>query len=506
MKIAKFLAGTAFCLTTASTASTAFADKGADTLNMAFQRELESVDVYFNSAREGILLARAVWDSLLYRDPETGEYQGNLATEWRWVDDVTMEFKLREGVSFHNGEPFNADDVVYTVNFVANVGNGVKVQKLVSWMDHAEKVDDYTVRIILKAPFPPAEEFLAGPVVIYPDEYYQKVGPAGMAVKPVGTGPYKFAELEPGKHYVLELNENYHGGPKGKGSIGKIDIETIPDINTQVAELFNGELDFLWNVPADQAEKLAAMDRFQVENAQAMRIGYISMDAAGLVDAEGPMTNKKVRQAIYHAIDRQAIVDALVKGSSEVVDSACAPIQFACEQDVVSYGYDPEKARALLAEAGYPDGFEIDFYAYRDRPYAEAMMGFLNEVGIKTNFNYLKYAALREKRTKNEVPISFQTWGSYSLADASAMTGEFFTGNNLDDAQDAQVIGWINEADTTIDKDKRKALYSQALRKIAEEAYWVPLWTYNVNYVISRELSYKPTDDEVVRFFDFTWK
>lgn len=486
--------------------STVLADKSNDTLRIAFYRELPSVDGYFNSTREGTFIARAIWDSLLYRDPETGEYQGNLATEWKWIDDVTIEFKLRERVTFHNGEPFTADDVVYTVNFVADPDNGVKVQKLVSWMDHAEKIDDHTVRIILKAPFPPAEEFLAGPVVIYPDEYYKEAGPAGMALKPVGTGPYRMAELEPGQRYVLELNETYHGGPKGEGSIGTINIETILDVNTQVAELFNGELDFLWNVPADQAEKLAAMGKFDVENAQAMRIGYISMDAAGLVDPDGPLTKKKVRQAVYHAIDRQAIIDTLVKGSSEVVNSACAPIQFACDQDVTSYEYDPEKARALLAEAGYPDGFEIDFYAYRDRPYAEAMMGFLNEVGITTNFNFLKYAALREKRTKNEVPISFQTWGSYSLADASALTGEFFTGNNLDDAQDPQVISWIEEADSTIDEDKRKALYSKALNKIADEAYWVPLWTYNVNYVMSKELSYQPTDDEVIRFFDFAWK
>ncbi|MQQ09133.1 ABC transporter substrate-binding protein [Epibacterium sp. SM1979] len=502
MNFKTLLASTAI----AATATTgALAGKADDTLKMAFQRELESVDIYYNSAREGILLARALWDSLLYRDPVSGEYKGNLATEWTWVDDVTLELKLREGVTFHNGEPFNADDVVYTVNYVTNPDSNVKVVKNVSWMDHAEKVDDYTVRIILKAPFPPAEEFLAGPVVIYPNEYYEEVGPAGMALKPIGTGPYKMAELEPGKHYLLELNDNYFGGPKGKGSIGKIDIETIPDINTQVAELFNGELDYLWNVPADQTEKLDGLGKYNVENAQAMRIGYIAMDAAGSVDPEGPMTNKLVRQAIYHAIDRQAIVDALVKGSSIVVNSACAPIQFGCEQDLTSYDYDPEKAKALLAEAGYPDGFEIDFYAYRNRPYAEAMMGFLNEVGITTNFNYLKYAALREKRTKDEVAISFQTWGSYSLADASAITGEFFTGGVLDDAMDAEVIDWIKEADSTGDKEKRKGLYSKALKKIADEAYWVPLWTYNVNYVMSPDVAYTPTNDEIVRFFDISW-
>ncbi len=484
----------------------AWADKASDTVKMAFPKELESADSYFNTAREGLLLTHSVWDGLLYRDAETGEYKGNLATDWTWIDDVTLELKLREGVTFHNGEPFTADDVVYTVNFVTNPENGVKNQKNVSWMDHAEKIDDYTVRIILDAPFPPAEEFLAGPVPMFPNEYYEEVGPAGMGVAPVGTGPFKVTELEPGKHFVLEAYDGYHDGPKAKAKVAKVDIKTIPDFNTQIAELFNGNLDFLWNVPADQAEKLAAQGKYDVANAPAMRIGYLTMDASGRVDAEGPMTKKAVRQAIYHAIDRQAIVDALVKGSSVVIDSPCSPVQFACTQDLPTYEYNPEKAKELLAEAGYPDGFEIDFYAYRNRPYAEAMMGFLNEVGIKTNFNYLKYAALREKRSKAEVAISFQTWGSYSLADASAIVGEFFTGNSLDDTRDPEVMDWIKTADSTIDKEQRKALYAKALNKIVDEAYWVPLFTYNVNYVMSPEMAFEPTPDEIVRFFEFDWK
>lgn len=504
MKLAKLCAASAVAISAG--AISVQADKADDTLRLAFQKELESVDVYFNSAREGILLARSIWDGLLYRDPVSGEYQGNLATDWTWIDDVTLELKLREGVTFHNGEAFTADDVVFTVNYVANPENEVAVQRNVSWMDRAEKVDEYTVRIILDAPFPPAEEFLAGPVVMYPNEYYAKVGPAGMALNPVGTGPYKMTSVDPGLHYALEAYEGYHDGPRNAARIGKLDVRTIPDVNTQIAELFNGQLDFLWNVPADQAERLDQMEKFTVANAQAMRIGFISMDAAGRVEADGPMTNPLVRQAVAHAIDRQAIVDALLKGSSEVVHSACAKIQFACEQKVTQYEYDPAKAKALLAEAGYPDGFEIDFHAYRNRPYAEAMMGFLNEVGIQTNLVYLKYAALRDARTKAEVPFTFQTWGSYSLADASAIVGEFFTGGDLDDAKDQEVASWITKADATTDKALREKLYSLALNKIADEAYWLPLWSYNVNYVMSDEVSFAPTDDEIIRFFEFSWK
>ncbi|MGR3441723.1 ABC transporter substrate-binding protein [Salipiger abyssi] len=501
MKIWKLLSGTALC---ACLSAPAFADKASDTVSMAFNKELETADTYFNTAREGLLLNHAVWDGLLYRDPETGEYKGNLATDWTWIDDTTLELTLREGVTFHNGEPFNADDVVYTINYVTDPENGVKNKANVGWMDHAEKVDEYTVRIILPAPFPAAEEFLAGPVAMYPDEYYAEVGPTGMGLKPVGTGPFKLAELEPGKSFTLERNDDYFGGPKGMAGVGNVEIRTIPEVNTQIAEFFNGTLDFLWGVPADQAEKLEAMGKYTVVNAPAMRVGYVTMDTAGR-SGDGPMTDQRVREAVYHAIDRQAIVDALVKGSSEVIDTACSPAQFACDQSVTGYEYDPEKSKELLAEAGYPDGFEIDFYAYRNRPYAEAIMGYLNEVGITTNLNFMQYAALREKHRKGEVPMAFLTWGSNSVADASAITAEFFTEGPQDDARDPEVVEWIETADTTIDKEERKALYSKALQKIATEAYWVPLWTYNVNYVMSPEMDFTPTDDELVRFFDFSW-
>lgn len=483
----------------------AMADKASDTLKAAFTKELESVDSYFNSAREGVILQRSVWDGLIYLNQATGEYEGNLATSWKWVDDTTLEFKLREGVTFHNGEKFDADDVVYTVNFVADPANGVVTQRNVNWMKEAVKVDEYTVRIVTKGPFPAALEYLAGPVSIYPNEYYAEVGPKGMALKPVGSGPYQVESVEPGKHFVLKKFDGYHDGPKGKAMIGTVDIRTIPDVNTQLAELFSGGLDFIWGVPADQAEKLAATERFNVVNESTMRVGYLELDAAGRSGADNPMTKLAVRRAVNHAVDRQAIVDNLLKGKSKVVNAACFFSQFGCEQDVTIYDYDPAKAKALLAEAGYPDGFTIDFYAYRDRAYAEAMLAYLAEVGITANLKYLQYSALRDLRRNGETSMSFQSWGSYSVNDVSAITSEFFKHGTEDFARDDEVKAWLDTADASIDPAMRKNNYSKALKKIADQAYWVPLFSYNSNYVFSKDLEYKPTADEVVRFFHARW-
>lgn len=483
----------------------AYADKANDTVRAAFTKELENVDSYFNSSREGVVLQRAIWDGLIYRDPITNEYKGNLAESWEWVDDLTLEFKLRQDVKFHNGEEFNADDVVYTVNFVAKEENGVKTQRNVNWMKSAEKIDDYTVRIHLKDKFPAAIEFLSGPVSIYPNEYYAEVGPSGMGLEPVGTGPYKATSVTPGQHFVLEKYEDYHDSPKGEPSITHIDIRTIPDVNTQMAELFSGSLDFIWQVPSDQAEKLAQTGKYTVTNETTMRVGYLAMDAAGR-SGDTPLTNKKVRQAINYAINRQELVEALLQGKSQVVWTPCFPSQFGCETEAaVKYEYDPEKAKALLAEAGYPDGFTIPFYAYRDRAYAEAIMSYLNAVGIKTDFKFLQYSALREANMKGEVPMSFQTWGSFSVNDASAMVSQFFKHGSLDDARDDQVLADLNIADSANDGATRKEHYAKAIKRITEEAYWAPMFSYNTNYVYTKEISYTPTADEILRFTTMSW-
>ena len=493
---------TAFMLTT----QVAMANKSDDTVYVGFTKEVETLDSYFTSLREGIVLQRAIWDGLIHRNPVTGEYKGNLATDWNWVDDVTLELNLREGVKFHNGEEFDADDVVYTVNFIVNPENGVKTQRNVNWMKNAVKIDKYKVRINLKEPFPAAIEFLSGPIAIYPNEYYKEVGPKGMGIKPVGTGPYAVTSVDVGKHFVLTKNRAYHNSPKGMPAIANLDIKTIPEMNTQIAELFNGKLDFIWQVHADQAQKLDKMGKFTVANESTMRIGYISMDAAGRTGKDNPFTDVRVRQAVGHAIDRETMVKALLRGESKVVNSACFPTQFGCEINVAKYEYNPEKAKQLLAEAGYPDGFSTEFYSYRNRDYAEAMANYLNAVGIEVNFKTLKYAALLDKRKQQGVPMSFLTWGSYSINHVSAITSQFFKHGSLDDTRDDEVKAWLDIADASTDSETRMKNYSLALNKIADEAYWIPLFSYNTNYVFSKEVDYTPTSDEIVRFTDMKWK
>ena len=147
-------------------AGPALAGKKDDTIRFATDQAPESVDPFFNNVRIGVILGAQIWDTLVYRDPKTNEYKGNLAKSWKQIDERTIEFELREGVKFHNGEAFDADSVVYTLNFVANRDNKVTTQQNVNWIEKAEKLGQYKVRVVTKKVFPAAIEYLAGPRAI----------------------------------------------------------------------------------------------------------------------------------------------------------------------------------------------------------------------------------------------------------------------------------------------------------------------------------------------------
>ena len=172
-------------------AAPAFANKANDTLIYASDSEPENVSPYHNNLREGVIIARHVFDNLIYRDPKTGKYQPQLATEWKWTDPQTLDLTIRKGVTFHNGDPLTADEVVFTLNYVVSPEAKVVTKQNVDWIKSAEKIGDDKVRVHLVGPFPAAIEYLAGPVPIYPEKYFKKVGLDGFAKAPIGSGPYK---------------------------------------------------------------------------------------------------------------------------------------------------------------------------------------------------------------------------------------------------------------------------------------------------------------------------
>jgi peptide/nickel transport system substrate-binding protein len=486
--------------------SPALADRKSDTLRMAYDQAPESVDPYYNSVRVGVIIAANVWDTLLYRDPLTSEYKGQLAKSWKQVDDRTLELELREGVKFHNGEEFDADSVVYTLTFVADPKNKATTQQNVSWIEKVEKLGKYKVRIVSKQPFPGAKEFLSTTVSIHPAKYYREVGPAGMNAKPVGSGPYKVTEYIPGKSITLERNTAYFkDSPKAQPKIGKVEIRFIPDRQTQVAEVISGGTDFIMHVPKDQAEQLKTVPNLQVVGGNTMRIVFMQMNIRDGTPAP-ELKDIRVRKAIAHAIDRKAIIKNIVGEGSEILNTVCTPSQTGCvDEGATVYNYDPALSKKLLAEAGYPNGFNIDIMAYRERNQTEAIINYLQAVGIKAKLTFLQSPAMRDMVRANKASLVHQTWASNLVNDVSASTPVYYAFGNDDVTRDPEVRDLLEKGDHTIAIGPRKELYKKALNLIASKAYGVPLWSLPVYYVASKEVAFKPHPDELVRFWEMSW-
>jgi len=493
-------------------AAPAGAGKKDDTLIWATDRDCPIADPYYLNVRELLVIGHHVWDTLVIIDPKTAEIKPLLATKWTWVSPTILELELRKGVKFHSGKEMEADDVVYTLNHVSNKANAIANFALLAWIKSAERIDANRVRIVMNNPFPAALAYLAGIAFIMEKGHYDNapVKPDGKkdfgAVKPNGTGPYRITEVKPGESILMERNASYFkDGFKGDPKISKIRFRTIKDANTRAAELMTGAIDWLWDVPKDQAERIKANPAVVVENAKTLRVSYLEFDVNG-VSGQKFFTDKRVRQAVAHAIDREAITKNLVGPASIVAPSPCHPDQFACSSDVPKYAYDPTRAKALLKEAGFPDGFEFDLYAYREREYTEAVIGDLAKVGLRAKLNYMQYTAFVEAVHKGRTPVAHGTWGSNSIPDVSAMAAHFFLHGPDDLTKDAEVKRLIDEADALTDPDKRKAVWQKALGRIAAEAFWVPLFTYAKYYAFSKDLDFKPTSDEVPQFFAAKWK
>ncbi len=504
------LAGVA--LTAMAAATSAAAGAADNSLVWATDREVNVPFVWWDTTTEMAAMMHHVFDTLVYRNPETMAYEPLLARSWRWVDDTTLEFELREDVRFHDGSSFDADDVVASYTRLIDPATGVLNATLVNWMSGVEKFGQHAVRIRMKAPFPPAFEFLSGTRMgILPAEAWEglppspKGGPDFTKMRPVGTGPYVMADFRPGEGMTLTRNPDYFDGAKGQPAIGTIVFRTIADQETRIAELMVGNIDWITDLPVDMAEQLGAMPGVAVTNGPDMRIAYLAIDRVGKT-GEGPLNDVRVRRAIGHAIDREAIARSLVGPGSMVIDSACYPTQVGCTSDVTVYGYDPDRARALLAEAGYAGGFAVEFGAYRERPYAEAVIGYLREVGIDAQLNYLQFAGMRDRIANGNMGFAMRSWASSGLNDISAIASVLMAMEPDDLCSFPEAKALLGEGDRTIDAAQREAIYARALEMIAQEACFLPMFSYSKLYGHAEKLSFLPTADGFPLFYLARWE
>ncbi len=488
----------------------ASANKKDDTMVIAFVREILNLDYMQTTKREYIMLSDLLDETLFHVDSKTFEIKPNLALSYNYVDDKTIDVVLRQDAIFHDGSKMTADDVYYTYQYVIEDKANKPHKTTVRWLESVEKTGPYSIRFNLKTKYPLALRDMARRIRIRQNGIYGTTGNYDKNTQATtlnGLGPYKVKSFDPGKEVILERFDTYFDGPKGRPAISKIKIRSIPDLGTQQAELMTGNIDWIYNVPMDIARNMGKTGKAVHLEGPSMRIGFIPLDAGGVSGKDNPLTKVNVRRAVIHAIDRENIVKNLVGGTSEVIDSACHPIQFGCTTDVRKYEYNSQKAKELIAEAGYPDGFELDLWAYREKQVSEAIASDLTKAGIKVNLRYSKLSALNKARKAREIPAYFGTWGSGGTADVAAIANVHWSidsDRNL--SGDPKVTELMLGAENTNDPNERKELYKKGLQYIAEQAYWVPLYAFTANYLTSKDLNFPIPVDGLPRLYKTSWK
>ena len=435
------------------------------TLIVALPLEPNSVNPPNGADRMAGNVINQIFESLLAIDNSTGAVVPALATEWEVAEDGSVySFKLREGVTFHDGSAFNAQDVVATFEAGADPANayagsydGVVV----------EVVDDYNVNIMPPTPDVTFLRTMAETPIIS-DEQFAAEGNAGIETNPIGTGPFRFVEWNKGDRLVLEANPDYWDA--GKPYLAEVIFRPIPESSTRLAAIQTGEVHIVNRLNSDEAASLEGVSDVQVVTYPADRVYYITFN--NLTTGVGlPTEDKAVRQAMNYAVDRQAIVDGLFNGNARLSTGFVTPSNLGFDDTLEPYPYDPETAKQLLADAGYADGFSIGMScpvgAYTNfEDVCQAIANYLGEVGITLDggeIEFLESGVYWDREAAKELPPLFGDSWSASVGEALPRL------NGALDGFDASYSAWSDpEIDALLDQiaqefdtDARAELYKE---------------------------------------------
>jgi peptide/nickel transport system substrate-binding protein len=500
----------ASCLSAAC--APALARQSRDTLVAAFPRPVRTLDGNYANLRENDILGLLTDDALFAIDPIHKRPVPLAARAYEFKDPTTLHIDLRDDILFHDGSKMTPSDVVYTYRFLlsADSQNSYRTQ-FARWLSEVD-TNGSSVVFKLKQPYALALHELAMYAKIRKDGCYVKRDPNGgvdrdaQALTLNGTGPYRVVSFRPGQKIELERFEAYRTCSKSP-AIRRVIIRMIPDWGTQAAEVIAGGVDWTFGVPSEIAEGVTSMKVAQVLQAPSMRVYYLSLDATGRTPGSEPLRDVRVRRAINHAVDRDGVVGGLLKGASYPLHTACDPVQFGCAEDgITRYGYDPIRSKALLADAGYPDGFSIEVWGASNRPAIEAIANQLGAVGISATARFVQGPTLAQARRKLRVPIEFTSSGSFGIPDAGAILLERLGPSSPRNfSGDAALGERILAANATLDEAERSRHFAVALGRISDQAYWVPLWSEGENILMSPDLAYRQAPDGMPRLYTARW-
>lgn len=461
----------------------AFAQKAADQVRIGFFDPVSSILLYDDSQPEIGFTSRAVFDPLICFDKKTGQFAPLLATSWKIVDEKTLEFDLRQDVKFHDGSPFSADDLVYTLRWLTAPDTNFRFKENFDWFAGIEKLSDYKVRMALKRPIGIAMIRLAISFAVLPAKLHQPLADKAEFGRktPIGTGPYKAEYVDANRGVSLIRNADYKQGNECKPAarVNRIKALPIPDIQTQVAQMNTGGLDLLHVASKDIVDFMASNPNYAITASQAITFHYMAMDSINRSGNQA-LSNPKVRQALMQAIDRGLVTKTVVPGGDEVkpIDALCFKVQLGCAYSTKPPEFDREAARKLLIEAGYPNGFDVEITATPGSyDLGDALAGELRKINVRAKVDKVTFVAYRQKQKDSKLQILVGQWTSGGVPDASSSVEFYFDRGARDYWRDPQIDKWSEEASIINDEAKRKEIYGKIFDRANEARYILPIST-----------------------------
>ena len=481
-------------------ASVAFAQSAKDTLTVDLSNDAATLDPHIQWDTDSYSVYRNIFDNLITRDT-SGAIVPQIATSWKYLDDKTIEFQIRNDVTFQDGSKLTADDVAYSINRI--IDPALKSPQLSQFdqIQKAEATSPTVVKMTTKSPYPALLAQLVK-LSIVPKAYVEKVGAQEFNLKPMGSGPYKLVAWQKGVQTELEANDHYW---RGKPPFAHVTFRAVADVSTRLADLKTGKADLVRDLPADQAIELKSDPDAQVLSVPTERVGYMYINAQA-----GATKDVRVRQAIAYAIDRQSLIDALLQGYGAPVNILGAQPIFGYTDKVDGYPYDPDKARELIKDAG-AQGAKVEFLtspAY-DRAMVEAIQQMLNDVGLDTEITSLDQATFLKRRQGDAANAGSVALGRWSCAcqDADGIIFPLFrTGGSWAKYSNPQFDSLVDAARSTLDKDKRLEDYQKAYEILKDDVPGIGLYQGYAVYGANKHLKWQPSPNEAMFVMDMSWQ
>lgn len=484
----------------------------ASEIRIGFANDPLTLDPANHRNRDTETIIRNMYDGLVTRDGDM-KVVPELIESYSQVSPTVYDFVIRSGVKFHDGSTMTAGDIKFTLDRLtvdgAMNGQTSPRKSLLGPVEKVEELENNIIRIHLSEPWPILPAMLPNQQIVS-EAFVKAHGDEALATQVNGTGSFKLVEWRKGDSVIMERFEDYYGGspdvpPVGKACVERAISKVIPENASRVAALLAGDVDIITELPAFSVSQIKNNPNTDVMTVNGTRSFFIAMNNEG-----SALKDVKVRQALAYAVDKKLIVDKLFNGTAALINGILSPDAFAYNPDLITYDYNPEKAKSLLAEAGYPDGIELTLEtegAYKDT--AEAIGAVMSKAGVRISVVTGEASQLVSKWRTQGKPKSgdlwLTSWGNGSLDPYDIFVPTHRTNDRGNSAGYAnpQVDQLLDAAGVEADTEKRASLYKEAETIVNKELPYIYLWVPQDIYGVSKRLSgWKPSADSRIHLHD----